>query len=170
MDIETYLPPSQLADLVGITPKRLEIRRQRERLALEAGENIEALPIKQPENGKHARFDFSDALALAAVVELERCGFDFTKAVSFVKNSRMSGFLGHDQSAGDFYVCGYTDAGGVTHHVFGSMRDVARCLPLDRVVSITLNISEIARSLEHKLRTQGIERSGHRLFQREAML
>ena len=178
MDRETFLTPGRLVELTGITSKRLEQQVQRHGADPEAPADARALPITKAEPGRHPRYTFADALMIACAIQLERCGVDFSQAVRFTKLARVSAFITSNSADGDLWFAAWADessatdgdGGSVPQTVFGSFRDVSRRLPVDRFATVSLNVSQVARGLEAKLRAAGIERDGFRLVERENLL
>ena len=161
------LSATEFCRLVDIDAKRFEQRRLRERAAADLRESIDGerpylLPIAPTEPGRHARFDWLDAVRMRSVVELERAGMSFGPACDFIRTSGMSAVLSHI-GEGDFYVARWAVPGGTTRQSYGTAKDLSRAEPEAPLTSIRLNVSAIADDIARRAAAQlGLAvRNGH---------
>lgn len=175
MDRKTFLSSGQLVKLAGITQKQLELQLQRRGAELDAVPDSPSLPITPAEPGRHPRYSFTDALVMSCVGQLLRCGLGFGDALRLVKLARLDTFPNWpQQEQGDLWLAAWSESDAAPdaalRHVFGSFRNVSGALPSDRMATISLNISQVCRVLEAKLRALGIARRGAQLVQQESLL
>ncbi|MET3896145.1 hypothetical protein ABIB57_000069 [Devosia sp. UYZn731] len=145
---------TEFCQIVGIDPKRFEVRRQRERASLDVAESLGrpvedalVLPITPIVTGRHSRFDPLDCVGMRAVIVLEAAGMDFAKAAQFVRSAGLSAFLSHNGQSGDFHFARWTTADGTLSRSFGTKAELANAMPEAPSASIIVNVSSVAAEI-----------------------